>query len=245
MRKRRLQRLNSRFLAIILLLFLILAAGTFIYTEVRGEFLLGDFRIVVEKAMSRALKSRLTIGKVRGGIFYPITFSDITLYNSPEGEHKQLEAGQISINYHLWDLFFNREKGTLKINLRSPTYFILPKEYKSALPIGDTSGGGESFFAQYIELNITDGSIVPYGSEAAIAKGLNGRVILSEWELELEDINLNFYNLPVSIEGKLRGIKTEAPILSLAFESNSDLSCDITSSFSVFCRARSLACCSN
>ena len=181
--------------------------------------MLGDFRIVVEKAMSRALKSRLTIGKVRGGIFYPITFSDITLYNSPEGEHKQLQAGRVSINYHLWDLFFNRKKGTLKINLSSPTYFILPKEYKSALPAGDTFEGGAPFSAQYIELNITDGSIIPYGSKAAIAEGLNGKVILSESELELEDINLNFYNLPVSIEGKLRGIKTGAPILDLAFES--------------------------
>jgi len=219
MRKRRLQRLSRRFLAITLLLFLILAVGTFIYTEVRGEFLLGDFRMVVEKAMSQALESRLTIGKVRGGIFYPITFSDITLYNLPEGEHKQLEASRISINYHLWDLFFNREKGVLKINLSSPKYFILPEEYKSDLPLADTSQGGESFSAQHIELNITDGSIVPYASGTPIAEALNGRMILSELELELEDINLNFYNLPVSIEGKLLGIKTEAPILDLAFES--------------------------
>ena len=79
MRKRRFLRLNRTLLIGAIFLFLLLVGGTYLYSGLRGEHLLGDFKAMVEKAASRAFRTKVTIGDVKGGIFYPVTFSDVDL----------------------------------------------------------------------------------------------------------------------------------------------------------------------
>ena len=188
--------------------------------ELRGEFLLGDFRLLIEKALSDNFKARVSIEKVKGGVFYPITFANIVLYSSPEGKRKVFEADEIRINYHLWDLLFNLKKRMCRLNIISPRFYILPEEQKAESEsepevIVETDGKANSFLTSYMQVDVVDGSVTYHAAEEFFIREARGSVVISEGNADLKDMNMVLYGLPVMVSGTVNGLQSDDPQISL------------------------------
>jgi len=179
--------------------------------------LLRDIKVFVEKALSQAVNARVSIGDARGGVFYPVTFSNIVFYSSKDGNRRLLEIDEVSINYRLWDIFFGLKKRSCKTRLISPKFFVA-SDGKNEIKIRENKDG---FFVPYVQLDIVDGSIVFRDTEKFIIKEASGRIVLSKKRVHLQDVNLNFHKLPIKIDGKISNLYSEAPDFDLSVKSES------------------------
>jgi len=212
MKKRRLQRLSRNLLAVTFLVFCLIVGAIFVYVDIRGEYLLKDFKIPVEKALSQKLKTKVTIRDVRGGVFYPVIVSDIVIYSSLEGQYKQLEAEEVSINYHLWDLLTSSKKGVSRMRLQSPAFYLLPETNRFKSGIKQASSGKDG---PYLWLEIVNGSIISGDSEKTVLKDINGSVVLKDEDADLKDFMMNPGNTPLVINGRVNGVYSSTPHFDL------------------------------
>jgi len=216
MKRRRLQRQSSRLFIVFSLLIAILLAGLSIYINLRGEALLNDFKIFVEKGLSETFGDRVSIGEVKGGIFYPIRLYDITVHTL--GDEKIFESKEVVLNYHLWNILFVKNKRICRMRLVTPKFFILAKE-KDETKVDLLKSISKKFkdrknmaFGQEIYFDITDGSIRHAASQESIVKDIYGRVIVSGDTIDLKKIKLFLYELSVDIDGEIDGIYSDAPL---------------------------------
>jgi len=191
--------------------------------ELRGEFLLGDFRLLIEKALSGNFKAKVSIEKVRGGVFYPITFANIVLYNSPEGKRKVFEADEIRINYHLWDLLFNIKKRMCRLYIISPRFYVLSEGEKGEAGFApdaaaETDGKTDGFLTSCVQVDVVDGSVSHDAAEDFFIREARGSIVISEGKADLKEMNMVLYGLPVAVSGTVNGIQSDNPQISLGLK---------------------------
>jgi hypothetical protein len=208
---KKLLRQSRHILAVLILIGIIALEAAYIYVSIRGEYLLRDFKIFVEQGLARALQSEVSIGDVRGGIFYPIALSDVVLYVSSKEGPRLFAVKQLSINYRLWDVFFDNRKRLFKMKLVSPQFFITTKENLEH-KFDRTVGTG---FSQKVCIDVVDGSVISSDTDAVIIKEAHGTGMLFGDTVQVEDMLLQVYGMPLHVDGTIDNLYSNLPRFDL------------------------------
>jgi len=176
--------------------------------------LLRDFKIFFEKSLSQTFSGKVYIGDIKGGVFYPIVFSDIAIYASSDEKYKLFESKEVRINYSLVDLVFNRKKEIFKVALISPKFYILPGEvYKDSSFIDKSIIAAQEM--KRMLFDIIDGSVIQYEAKEPFITGARVSGTLLDDSVNLKNAALNVYGVPLEITGEAKSLYSDSPVFDV------------------------------
>jgi hypothetical protein len=151
---------------------------------------------LIKQNLEKALPCRLSIEKMRAGLFYGIVLEDLEIrFPQALGIAVNIQVKEACVDYNLWQNLFSKQKPVRKLRLVSPDIGIFYPQKPMERQIAVARETKEKLNLGEFELILEKGQL-SFGQAQGLLKDLQGRLSVRQDGLFLHDLKVTFKDNP-------------------------------------------------